>query len=106
MSYRYMRVVVLFDMPVDTLDQRREYRQFRKHLIRDGFIMMQQSVYTKLALNQTAATAIKARVRKNKPKFGIVQMIALTEKQFSAMESVVGEVNSDTVDSDRKVVVL
>lgn len=106
MSYRYMRVIVMFDLPVETLEEKREYRHFRKFLIRDGFIMMQQSVYTKLALNQTAASAVKERVRKKKPKFGIVQMIALTEKQFASMESIVGSVNSNTVDSDKRVVIL
>jgi len=106
MSYRYMRVVVLFDLPVETLEEKKEYRTFRRFLLKDGFVMMQQSVYTKLALNQTAAAAVKLRVKKNKPKFGIVQMISLTEKQFSSMEALVGEVDSGTIDSDRRVIVL
>ena len=106
MSYRFMRVVVLFDLPVQSLEEKREYRHFRKFLIKDGFIMLQQSVYIKLALNQTAAMAVKARVRKKKPKYGLVQMITLTEKQFSSMESIVGEVDSNTIDSDRRVVVI
>ena len=45
MSYRYMRVIVFFDLPVDTLEHKRAYRKFRKFLIEKGFLMMQESVY-------------------------------------------------------------
>ena len=53
MSYRYMRLLVFFDLPTITSLDKKEYRQFRKFLIKDGFIMMQESVYSKLALNQS-----------------------------------------------------
>ena len=53
MSYRFMRVLVLFDLPVLTGDQRREYARFRKFLLKSGFLMLQESVYCKLALNTT-----------------------------------------------------
>ena len=51
MSYRYMRVMVFFDLPTESLDDKREYRKFRKYLIKKGFMMLQESVYCKLALN-------------------------------------------------------
>lgn len=106
MSYRYMRVLVLFDLPVTTLTNRREYTRFRKHLIQSGFIMVQESVYSKLALNMTAATAVMSNVRKNKPEEGLVQMIAITEKQYAKMEFVTGESISEVIDSDERLVVL
>ena len=34
MSYRYMRILVMFDLPVETEIERRNYRMFRKHLIK------------------------------------------------------------------------
>ena len=40
-----MRVIVFFDLPVDTLEHKRAYRKFRKFLIEKGFLMMQESVY-------------------------------------------------------------
>ena len=46
-----MRVLVLFDLPVETAADRRAYTQFRKFLIRNGFIMMQESVYSKIVQN-------------------------------------------------------
>ena len=58
-----MRVIVFFDLPVQTSAQRREYTQFRKQLVKDGFIMMQESVYCKLALNMSVAGAIMENIR-------------------------------------------
>ena len=56
MSYRYMRVIVMFDLPVLSSSQIREYNKFRKFLIKSGFLMMQESIYCKLALNATNST--------------------------------------------------
>ena len=101
-----MRVIVFFDLPVQTSAQRREYTQFRKQLVKDGFIMMQESVYCKLALNMSVAGAIMANVRQNKPPEGLVQMLVVTEKQFARMEFVVGESRTEIVDSDERTIFL
>ena len=106
MSYRYMRVLVFFDLPVETSADRREYRQFRKFLIKKGFLMLQKSVYTKLALNQTAARTIESAVREHKPPVGIIQMITITEKQYVNMEYILGEKQSTVVDTDSKIIEL
>ena len=95
-----MRVIVFFDLPVQTSAQRREYTQFRKQLVKDGFIMMQESVYCKLALNMSVAGAIMENIRQNKPPEGLVQMLVVTEKQFARMEFVVGESHTEIVNSD------
>ena len=49
-----MRMMVFFDLPTETAEDRRNYRLFRKTLINNGFIMMQESVYCKLLINRTA----------------------------------------------------
>lgn len=48
MRYRVMRLMVMFDLPVETSEQRREYRRFRKSLINEGFCMIQYSVYVRV----------------------------------------------------------
>lgn len=101
-----MRVIVLFDLPVETSADRREYARFRKHLIQNGFVMIQESVYGKLALNMTAAGAIMAAVRQHKPPEGLVQMMVITEKQYARMEYVVGERHSEIVESDERTIFL
>lgn len=101
-----MRVVVFFDLPTETLDDKREYRQFRKFLIKKGFLMLQESVYCKLALNQTVSASVVSSVKKNKPKGGLVQILVITEKQFSKMEYICGEKISSVIDSDDRLVIL
>ena len=106
MSFRYMRLVVFFDLPNATSAQRREYRRFRKFLTRSGFVMMQESVYSKIVLNATAAAAVRENVRKNKTSDGLIEMLLVTEKQFERMEIVVGEAQSTVIDSSEKLVIL
>ena len=80
MSYRYMRIIVMFDLPVVSISDRREYNKFRKYLIKNGFFMMQESVYCKLAQNSTAADLIIDNIRKNKPLSGLVQALKIQMK--------------------------
>lgn len=101
-----MRVMVFFDLPVETADDKREYRRFRKMLMRNGFIMMQESVYSKIALNNTAADVIKEVVRKNKPKDGLVQMMLVTEKQYENIEFIIGDGKTDVVNTPDRLVIL
>ena len=106
MSYRFMRILVFFDLPVETSAQQREYRQFSKFLVRNGFVMMQESVYSKIVLNPTAAAAVQENVRKHKTSGGLIEMMLVTERQFERIEIVVGEPQSEVVDSDDKLVIL
>ena len=106
MNYRYMRVIVFFDLPTETAEDKREYRNFRKFLIKKGFLMMQESVYCKLALNTTVAESIVQAVKCNKPRAGIVQLLVITEKQFNKMEFIVGSAQNTIIDSDDRLVIL
>lgn len=101
-----MRVIVMFDLPTDTSSDRRHYRWFHKYLIDDGFVMMQESVYTKICINMHAVERIEANVAKNKPPKGLVQMMVVTERQFAGMKFVVGENNSNYIQTDERMVVL
>ena len=40
-------VLVFFDLPVGTPDERRDANNFRKDLIKDGYFMVQFSVYAR-----------------------------------------------------------
>lgn len=101
-----MRMFVFFDLPVVTTENRRNYARFRKFLIKNGFIMIQESVYCKMVINQTAANTIMSNIKSNKPLDGIVQVLNVTEKQFEKMEFITGSFTSDIVDSDERLVIL
>ena len=106
MSYRFMRVLVFFDLPVVTGEQRREYTKFRKFLLKSGFLMLQESVYCKISLNGTAQEQEISFLRKHRPAAGTVQMLSVTERQFSRMEYLVGDYNGDILQSDERLVIL
>lgn len=101
-----MRVFVFFDLPTETAAERRSYRKFRKLLITNGFLMMQESVYCKMVLNGSVMHSVSELIEKNKPSNGLVQLLAVTEKQFASMKFITGELKSDVVDSDERIVIL
>lgn len=101
-----MRIIVFFDLPTETNENKRDYRKFRKMLIENGFIMLQESVYCRMALNQTSAGIIVNAVKNNKPQKGLVQILTITEKQFSKMELISGEYSSDVIDNDKRLVII
>lgn len=106
MSYRYMRVMIMFDLPVTTAAERKEYTRFRKYLIKSGFLMLQESIYCKIVQNQTMANLVIDNVKKNKPLSGLVQVLKITEKQYSKMEFIVGETVGEVLNSDERLIIL
>jgi len=104
---RYMRLVLFFDLPVETPKQRKDYRLFRKFLLKDGFLPLQQSVYVKLVVNDGVASSAVARVRKHRPPAGLVQILKVTETQFSTMEYITGKrPDYEEIDSMEELLVL
>lgn len=106
MSYRFVRILVLFDLPVLTVENRRNYSRFRKFLIKSGFMMLQESVYCRMALNQNIANSIISNIKANKPPEGLVQILTVTEKQFSKMELLTGSYTSEVIDSDERLIII
>lgn len=106
MSYRFMRIVLFFDLPTLTEKNRRDYTLFRKFLIKSGFMMLQESVYVKLALNATVMNTLINNLEKNKPSEGLVQMLLVTEKQYSKLYMLLGENKNEILDSTERLVIL
>lgn len=101
-----MRMMLMFDMPTDTAEERKAYRKFRKFLLSEGFIMHQFSIYSKLLLNNSANAAMIARLKENNPKKGNITLLTVTEKQFSRMIYLNGECNDSIANSDSRLVFL
>ncbi len=106
MSYRFMRILVFFDLPVATLEDRRNYRLFRKGLIQNGFLMLQESVYCRMVLNRTTEATVVHTIWSIRPPKGLVQVLTVTEKQFVGMRLIAGSYESDVIDSDKNLVIL
>lgn len=104
---RYMRLIVFFDLPVQTAKQRKDYRLFRKFLLKDGYLQLQESVYAKLVMNDGAAGAAIARLRKNRPPSGLVQAMNVSEAAYATMEFITGKRKEyDEVDTMEELLIL
>lgn len=97
---------MMFDLPTETSMDRRRYRNFRKFLIDEGFVMMQESIYTKICVNMHTVEKVELLLEKNKPPRGIIQLLAVTERQFASMKLVVGELNDMAIQNDERLVIL
>ncbi|GIK18355.1 MAG: CRISPR-associated endoribonuclease Cas2 [Phycisphaerales bacterium] len=84
-GYRFMWIVAMFDLPVDSKAARRRYAQFRKALIKDGFAMMQFSVYIRHCASRENAEVHTRRVEDAVPDDGEVRVLTVTDKQFERM---------------------
>lgn len=77
-------LLVMFDLPVQTKEQRRLATAYRKKLLNQGFDMVQLSVYAKYVINQTGVRSILSEVKRTVPKNGAARMLQLTDEQWSS----------------------
>ncbi|KRM01612.1 CRISPR-associated protein cas2 [Limosilactobacillus gastricus DSM 16045] len=96
----------MFDLPVETSQQRRAYRVFRKKLIQEGFLMIQYSVYVRVCVNRKAAQFMEKRISNFLPENGLVQTLMLTEKQYNDMHFLLGEEKDEVRNSSARTVIL
>lgn len=81
-----MWMVAMFDLPVETKENRRHYARFRAALLKDGFMMLQFSVYARYMPSEEAAEAHRKIIRSVIPPLGQVRIVSLTDHQFGKME--------------------
>lgn len=101
-----MRLMVFFDLPTATSENRRNYRHFRKDLILNGFFMLQESVYCRMVINEAMAKSVVTRIESFKPPQGMVCAMIITEKQFAGISFIVGDMKSDVVTTEQSLVIL
>lgn len=87
---RYLRLFLMFDLPVETSSERRAYRQFVKFLTNEGYVRLQYSVYCKLIFNSSTLNHQINKLKSIVPSNGAVQTLVVTENQFSNMKYLVG----------------
>lgn len=95
MRYKIMRLFIMFDLPNDTPIARREYAHFRKHLLSNGFFMLQYSVYVRTCISREQAYAILHRIESAIPSQGVVRGLFVTDKQFTDMPLLLGNLKPE-----------
>ena len=91
-GYRMMWMLVMFDLPVQTKRNRKDASAFRKMLLDQGFEMCQFSVYLRFCAGKEQVTAYTRRVRDALPRYGNVQILMFTDKQYENIVSFDGRI--------------
>lgn len=95
-GYRCMWIVTMFDLSTDSKQARRDYTLFRRHLLDDGFSMMQFSVYARHCPSKENAQVHIERLRRRLPPDGEVRVMTITDKQFGRMMVFWGKMRKPT----------
>lgn len=96
-KYRVMWILVLFDLPTETKKERKNYAEFRKNLLTDGFTMFQFSIYVRHCASAENAQVHIKRIKSFLPQYGHVGIICLTDKQFGDIELFYGKKPKDII---------
>lgn len=84
-KYRMAWVMVFFDLPVGTPDERKAASGFRKDLVKDGYIMVQFSVYARPCGTADRAETQIRRLKSKIPSKGEVRGLLISDAQWGRM---------------------
>lgn len=90
-AYHIMWLFTFFDLPTYTKRDRHAASSFRRNLIKDGFTMMQFSVYTRHCGSSESADVHTKRVKQLVPSKGQVSIMRITDKQYGNIINFWGE---------------
>ncbi|WP_373818110.1 CRISPR-associated endonuclease Cas2 [Glaesserella sp.] len=91
---KFMRMIVFFDLPVTTAAKRKVANQFRQFLLKDGYQMLQLSVYARIVRGRDALDKHHKRLCEHLPEEGSIRCLEVTEKQFASMQILLGELKT------------
>ena len=81
-AYHIMWLFVFFDLPVTLKKDRKAASRFRKDLLKDGYGMMQFSVYIRHCASKESANVHVKRVKSFIPERGQISILQVTDKQY------------------------
>ena len=90
-EFKSMWLMVMFDLPALTREEKREYARFRKYLVGEGFLQLQYSVYAKFCASRENAQKYYRYIESAVPPEGHVRILMITDKQFGDMVSLYGK---------------
>jgi CRISPR-associated protein Cas2 len=94
-KYRMAWVLVFFDLPVGTPEERKAANNFRHDLIKDGYFMAQYSVYARPCGTADRVETQVRRLRSKIPDKGEVRGLLISDAQWGRMIIVRGQQKAD-----------
>lgn len=87
---KYMRAIVMFDVPTKTKEDIKAATKFRNLLIKRGFFMLQYSVYMRICKGISSANSSIQNLKNIVPPKGNIRALIVTEKQFDDIKLILG----------------
>jgi CRISPR-associated protein Cas2 len=95
----------MFDLPMESNEEKKEYRVFRKFLIENGFLMIQYSVYSRICSNQEMAEKYLKKANSVLPSDGSIRGLIITEKQYEKMKILLGSKSkNEEIITDKRLI--
>ncbi len=103
-AYQHMWIMVLFDLPTTTKEERAAYTHFRDFLLDHSFVMSQFSVYLRHVSGRAEAAPLIERVSKAVPPEGRVDILQFTDRQYRDIVSLRGRRRRDSRENPAQLV--
>ena len=103
---KFMRMIVFFDLPTLTKTDRRNANRFRNFLVKDGYTMLQLSVYSRICKGQDNVDKHAKRLKSLIPKEGSVRLLTITEKQYASMEILGGTLKKEEEIGEKQLLLI
>ncbi len=85
-----MWLMVFFDLPVTTKEARQTATRFRNFLLKDGYVMLQYSVYARVCNGAERVDKHLKRLQTVLPRKGSIRALQVTEQQYGRMKILLG----------------
>jgi len=95
-EYKMGWLMVAFDLPVMTPEERKRATDFRKYLLDDGYQMIQFSVYARPCVSFARQETHIRRLRLVVPEEGSVRAIFITKAQWDRAFNIHGKPAKET----------
>ena len=99
---KFMSIMVFFDLPVKTKTERSIATKFRTFLLKDGYHMVQYSLYARVCNGMDSVEKHIKRLKANLPPNGSVRVLTITEKQYESIKILVGELSLEEKSADNE----
>ncbi len=90
-NFRMGWILVSFDLPVMTDQQRKAATRFRNDLLEDGYMMLQFSVYARACVSLERLEQHTARLHAVAPVAGNIRAFFFTNQQWARSITICGE---------------
>lgn len=94
-GYQAVWLFTMFDLPVKTKTDKRNYVRFRNLLLDCGFSQLQYSVYARFCVSEVVAETQRRNLERKLPDAGYVRFLSVTDRQFAKMVSFHGKTPAD-----------